>query len=69
MAIKNKQVMTRFRRKKEALRPTNDLELAQDLDKFSMKLIKVVGVFGILAGMLILIAFWYWVFKLLYKLG
>ena len=39
------------------------------LDNFSVKLIKVVGVIGIVIGFLILIAFWVWVFKWLYSVG
>lgn len=38
------------------------------LNQFSILLIKIVGFFGILLGMVILIAFWYWVIKMLYKI-
>jgi hypothetical protein len=41
----------------------------KQLDIFSVKLIKVVGVVGIIIGFLILIAFWVWVFKWLYGVG
>jgi len=43
--------------------------LNRDLDRFSVKLIKVVGIFGLLVGIVILGAFWYWVIKMLYKVG
>lgn len=38
------------------------------LNQFSILLIKIAGFFGILLGMAILIAFWYWVIKMLYKI-
>jgi hypothetical protein len=39
------------------------------LNDFSVLLIKIVGFFGILLGMVILVAFWYWVIKMLYKIS
>jgi hypothetical protein len=39
------------------------------LNDFSVLLIKIVGFFGILLGMVILVAFWYWVIKILYKIS
>jgi hypothetical protein len=38
------------------------------LNKFSVSLIKVVGIVGAIIGLLIIIAFWYWVFMKLYKI-
>jgi len=43
-----------------------DHELDKDLDRYSVKLIKVVGVAGVVIGLTILVAFWYWVFTLLF---
>ena len=37
------------------------------LNKFSVSLIKGVGIVGAIIGLLIIIAFWYWVFMKLYK--
>jgi hypothetical protein len=42
-------------------------KINQDLDRFSLKLIKVVGLVGIILGLLILIAFWVWVIRWLYQ--
>ncbi len=47
----------------------SDDTVDKQIDKFSVKLIKVVGVVGIVIGFLILIAFWVWVFKWLYRVG
>lgn len=58
-----------FRHKIDKENAEHDASLDRELDRFSVKLIKVVGVFGILAGIVILVAFWYWVIKMLYKVG
>jgi hypothetical protein len=47
----------------------NDVKLEKSLDKYSYWLIKVVGVVGIIMGLAILGAFWYWVIKMLFKIG
>ena len=47
----------------------NDIKLQKSLDNYSAWLIKVVGVIGIILGFVILGAFWYWLIKLLFKLG
>jgi hypothetical protein len=41
--------------------------LQKDLDRFGMKIIKTVGVVGVILGLLILIAFWVWVIRWLYQ--
>jgi hypothetical protein len=46
-----------------------DQDLNRDLDSYSVKLIKTVGIIGIIIGFAIVIAFWYWVFKMLYKIN
>ena len=48
--------------KKEA----HDQKLDQQLDRYSVKLIQVVGVAGVVIGLAILVGFWYWVFTLLF---
>lgn len=44
-------------------------KLQRNLDGFGLKLIKTVGVAGVIIGLAILVAFWWWVIKLLYKVG
>ena len=36
---------------------------------FGIKLIKIVGFVGIFLGLIILSSFWFWVIKMLYKVG
>lgn len=42
-------------------------EINKDLDRFGLKLIKAVGLTGVILGLIILIAFWAWVIHWLYK--
>ena len=56
-----------FRKKIDDQNYEHDASLNRDLDTFSIKLIKVVGVVGIILGLLILIAFWIWVIRWLYQ--
>jgi uncharacterized membrane protein YvbJ len=44
-----------------------DTDEEKALNKFSISLIKGVGIAGAIIGLLIIIAFWYWVFMKLYK--
>lgn len=53
--------------KKLKIDETHDRKINQDLDFFSVKLIKVVGIFAVAIGLVILGAFWYWVIMMLYK--
>lgn len=46
----------------------HERRLQRDLDLFGVKLIKVVGVAGVTLGMVILIAFWYWVLNKLFSI-
>jgi hypothetical protein len=57
-----------FRKKIDDQNYEHDASLNRDLDTFSIKLIKVVGVVGIILGLLILIAFWVWVIRWLYQI-
>jgi hypothetical protein len=41
--------------------------IQKELDFFGLKLIKIIGVFGALIGLGIIIAFWVWVFRWLYS--
>jgi len=46
----------------------HDVEIQRSLDRYSVKLIKVVGVVGVALGLVILIAFWYWVMGKLFSM-
>jgi len=47
---------------------TNEQKIQKEIEVFGVKLIKVVGVFGVISGMIIISAFWYWVITKLFKL-
>lgn len=47
---------------------TNEQKIQKEIEVFGVKLIKVVGVFGVILGMIIISAFWYWVITKLFKL-
>lgn len=68
MTQRKKPILSLFRRKIADKNYEHDATLNRDLDSYSIKLIKVVGVAGIIIGIAILVAFWYWVIKLLYKI-
>ena len=51
-----------------ARKDKHETKLQRELDNYSVKLIKTVGVAGVIIGVAILCVFWYWVFKMLYKL-
>jgi hypothetical protein len=68
MTQRKKPVLSLFRRKIADKNYEHDATLNRDLDSYSIKLIKVVGVAGIIIGIAILVAFWYWVIKILYKI-
>ena len=61
--------MNKKERDLEFSKKENDVKLEKSLDKYAYWLIKVVGVVGIIMGLAILGAFWYWVIKMLYKIG
>lgn len=68
MTPRKKPVLSLFRRKIADKNYEHDATLNRDLDSYSIKLIKVVGVAGLIIGIAILVAFWYWVIKMLYKI-
>lgn len=61
--------MNKKERDLEFSKKQNDVKLEKSLDKYAYWLIKVVGVVGIIMGLAILGAFWYWVIKMLFKIG
>ena len=64
---KKKPLISLFRRKIDDKNYEHDATLNRDLDTFSVKIIKVVGVAAIIIGIGILIAFWVWVIRWLYQ--
>ncbi|MEN9400552.1 MAG: hypothetical protein RL632_1655 [Bacteroidota bacterium] len=66
---KQKKGFSLFRSKVDDATYEHDAELNRNLDRFSMKIIKVVSVVGIAIGIVLLVSFWYWVIKMLYKIG
>jgi hypothetical protein len=48
---------------------SNEEKIQKEIDIFGIKLIKIVGVVGIFLGLIILSSFWFWVIKMLYKVG
>ena len=64
---KKKPILSLFQRKIDDKNYEHDATLNRELDSFGIKLIKAVGLVGIILGLLILIAFWVWVIRWLYK--
>ena len=61
--------MKRKEHELEYSKKEHDVNLEKALDKFSLRLIKVVGAVATIMGLVIIGAFWYWVIKLLFKIG
>lgn len=68
MILKKKKNKILLKEKIEGEHLQHTADLNKNLDVFSIKLIKVVGVIGTIIGIAILVAFWYWVIKMLYKI-
>jgi hypothetical protein len=49
--------------KRKDIAEENNLKLNIELDNFGIKLIKVIGVVGLIIGFVVLIVFYFWVFK------
>jgi hypothetical protein len=62
-----KPILSVFKRKIDDQNYEHDAILNRDLDSFGIKLIKVVGITGVIIGLVILIAFWAWVIRWLYQ--
>lgn len=50
----------------DAYKDEHEKELQQSLDRYGVKIIKVVGVFGVTLGLIILAVFWYWILSKLF---
>ena len=48
---------------------SNEEKIQKEIDIFGIKLIKIAEVVGIFLGLIILSSFWFWVIKMLYKVG
>ena len=68
MILKKKKTEILLKEKIEGEQLQHTADLNKNLDIFSIKLIKVVGVVGTIIGIAILVAVWYWVIKMLYKI-
>lgn len=44
----------------------HEQRMQHDLDRYGLKLIKVIGVVGAVMGLMILVAFWYWLLAKLF---
>ncbi|MFM7311428.1 MAG: hypothetical protein ACKOZY_12525 [Flavobacteriales bacterium] len=62
----NQEELNQNRLKRTDSKEAQDVELDKDLDRYSIKLIKVIGIVGAILGVAILVAFWYWVFTKLF---
>jgi hypothetical protein len=54
------------REKRIDLKESHDQKLDQELDYFGVKLIKAIGIVGVIIGVVIIVLFWIWIFKKLY---
>lgn len=54
------------REKRNVQQESHDQKLDEELDLFGVKLIKVIGVIGAIIGVVIIVAFWIWIFKWMY---
>ena len=67
--IKLHSLMKRKERELEFSKKEHDAKLEKSLDKTSVWLIRVVGVIIAAMGVVIVGAFWYWLMKMLFKVG
>jgi uncharacterized membrane protein YoaK (UPF0700 family) len=61
--------MKRKERELEFSKKEHDVKLEKSLDKTSVWLIRVVGVIIAAMGVVIVGSFWYWLMKMLFKVG
>ena len=54
------------REKRTDLKESHDQKLDQELDYFGVKLIKAIGIVGVIIGVVIIVLFWIWIFKKFY---
>jgi uncharacterized membrane protein YoaK (UPF0700 family) len=61
--------MEKKERDLEFSKKEHDMKLDKSIDKTSVWLIRIVGVIIAAMGVVIVGAFWYWVMKMLFKVG
>lgn len=61
--------MEKKERDLEFSKKEHDMKLDKSIDKTSVWLIRIVGVIIAAMGVVIVGAFWYWVMKILFKVG
>jgi uncharacterized membrane protein YoaK (UPF0700 family) len=61
--------MEKKERDLEFSKKEHDMKLEKSLDKTSVWLIRIVGVIIAAMGVVIVGAFWYWLMKMLFKVG
>lgn len=49
--------------KRKDITEENNLKLNVELDKYGVKLIKVIGIVGVIIGIVVLAVFYFWVVK------
>lgn len=52
---------------KDRYKDEHEEKLQKSLDVFGFRLIKVIGVLGAIIGIIIIIAFWFWVIRWFYS--
>ena len=67
MKSKGKTKLHENRLNRKDLDEQHDQSQDHEIDRFGVNLIKGIGVFGVILGAIILVAFWYWLFRLLYN--
>ena len=58
--------LSKQREKRTDQKESQDQKLDQELDYFGVKLIKAIGIVGVIIGVIIIVLFWIWIFKKLY---
>jgi uncharacterized membrane protein YoaK (UPF0700 family) len=61
--------MEKKERDLEFSKKEHDMKLDKSIDKTSVWLIRIVGIIVATMGVIIIGAFWYWVMKMLFKVG
>jgi uncharacterized membrane protein YvbJ len=62
----NNQELEENRNSRKNSREHDQDQLEKELNRFSISLIKIVGIAGVIIGLIILIVFWFWVLKKLF---
>jgi hypothetical protein len=61
--------MKKITKEKQDKSILHEEKLQKEIDIFGIKLIKIVGIVGIFLGLAIVSSFWFWVIRLLFKVG